>query len=147
MLARRVLSPVSLSSLCSGLISTRRLTVPISADGRIVSATNDMQTIDVVTLRDETDEVVLIMSEPRAWGSEGALLPELQARFHAYLDFVETGQLTRTYPRVAGKRVCIRLECAYPPGRLEERFLTRAQDEWLTPAGISFELGDMPMHV
>lgn len=101
----------------------------------------DTRVIDLVTHRPEADEVVLVMTETRPWGRKGGLLLDLQAKFRTYLDFVETGRLATEFPNMAQKRVRIRLDCATPPGPMEQVFLQKVRNEWLRPAGVELEVG------
>ena len=106
-----------------------------------MAGVQDSTVIDLVTHRPKTDQVILIMTEMRNWGSDGSLIKDLQAKFQTYLDFVEYGLLEEKFPSLAGKPVCIRLDCEYPPGDAEQEFLERVKTEWLAPLNIGFEIG------
>jgi len=101
----------------------------------------DPKVIDLVTSRPGTGELILVMSELRDGGPEGALVPELQEKFLTYLDFVEHGFLAKKYPKLAGKPVRIRLDSRHARGKLEMDFLAAAKSQWLESLGISLELG------
>lgn len=103
----------------------------------------DAATIDLVTHDPKTDEVVLVMTETRPWDAKGAHLLDLQAKLQTYLTFIESGQLGAKFPRMMGKSIRIRVDCAQPPGPLEDKFLQRVRTEWLDPLGITLEVGQL----
>ena len=63
----------------------------------------------------KTDEVLLVMNEPRPWdGSEGRL-HELQERFNAYASFLLDGEFVESHPGLAHKKARIEVRCAHMP--------------------------------
>jgi hypothetical protein len=76
------------------------------------------------------------MVEGRPWGANAALLPELQAKFNTYLEYVSSGRLTHDYPDVSAKRVCIQLRASHPPGDGELKFIQIVARQHLKPSGI-----------
>jgi hypothetical protein len=93
--------------------------------------------VDLIRLDAEADCVELLMLETRAWTSEAGRLGELEAKFNAYLGYVQAGQLARDYPLYAGKRVRFRLACAEPPAGEAARMLA-AMQEFAAGEGIGF---------
>ena len=79
------------------------------------------------------------MVEVRPW--ENVSLLEIQEKFHTYLDFIEGGHLVRQYPDAQGARLIIRLDTVETPPTEMSIFFDVVQREWLSPAGIGFELG------
>jgi hypothetical protein len=102
-----------------------------------------LKKIDLVCLRPSTGELILILVETEDWGADGARLLELQEKFHAYLDFVETGKVWERFPEHAGKPIRFRLDHTFPLGSNEMKFLEAAQREWLNPLGIGLESGSL----
>ena len=97
-------------------------------------------TIDFVAHDPARDEALLVMVEDRTWGESGALLPELQAKFNTYLDYVTTGQIRQGYPDLGGKPVHIQLRSVEPPNAREREFLRIVAKKHLGPKGIRLSL-------
>jgi hypothetical protein len=93
--------------------------------------------VDLIRLDREADAVELSMLETRAWAGGAAQLGELEAKFNAYLGYVQGGYLARDYPQYAGRRVRFRLECAEPPSGEAERMLA-AMRGFAEREGIAF---------
>ena len=71
--------------------------------------------IDLLAHDTRTDEVLLVMEEPRSWDGSDARLHELQERFNAYASFLLDGEMTSAHPELAGKRARIELRCGHMP--------------------------------
>jgi hypothetical protein len=71
--------------------------------------------IDMIAHDPKTDEVVLVMNEPRPWGDSDRRLHELQERFNAYVSFLLDGELAEAHPQLVGKRARIEVRCAHLP--------------------------------
>ena len=95
--------------------------------------------VDLIRLDRERDEVVLLMLEERAWGTEPEQLRQLEAKFNSYLAYVLDGHMAKQYPQYAGKRVCVRLDCASPPGEGEQAMLT-AMGNFAASENLGFEV-------
>ena len=80
--------------------------------------------VDLIRLDPESDEVVLLMLEERAWGTEPEQLRQLEAKFNSYLSYVLDGHMVKQYPQYQSKRVRFQLDCATPPGQHEQTMLT-----------------------
>jgi len=83
------------------------------------------------------------MIEDRRWGTEGALLPDLEAKMNTYLTYVVDGQLVFDYPAAVGKSVCIELHSIEEPGVREQKFLDIVRRRHLRPAGLDIRLRDI----
>ena len=112
----------------------------MTASESSMSGIEDAKTIDLVTINGQVGEVYLVMIATRPWGTNGDFVLQLQDKFRTYLNFVESGDLVRRFPESRGKRVVIRIDCASPPGFLENRLLRLVQSEWLDPLGIRVEV-------
>ncbi len=71
--------------------------------------------VDLIERNTERNEVVLTMLEQRRWGSDPEQLHELEAKFNAYLSYVQGGQLAQQYPQYEGLLVCFHLDCSESP--------------------------------
>jgi uncharacterized protein DUF6572 len=102
--------------------------------------------IDLITLDEVADEVVLVMLEERPWGSDPAQLRQLEAKFNAYLSYVLGGYLVQQYPIYAERGVRFQLDCAENPSAADAAFFT-AMSKFAAGEGIRFmvrvaQLGD-----
>ncbi len=79
--------------------------------------------VDLIEHDAATDEVVLVMLERRAWGSEPDQLHQLEAKVNGYLGYVLDGFLVKDYPKYQGKGVRLQLDCANAPGPTEIGFM------------------------
>ena len=95
--------------------------------------------VDLIRLDTERDEVVLLMLEERPWGTVPEQLRQLEAKFNSYLAYVLDGHMVKQYPQYAGKRVCVRLDCAAPPGEGEQAMLT-SMGNFAASENLSFEV-------
>lgn len=71
--------------------------------------------IDLLAHDTRTDEVLLVMNEPRAWDGSDERLHELQERFNAYVSFLLDGELAESNPELAEKHARIELRCDHIP--------------------------------
>ena len=71
--------------------------------------------IDLFAHDTTTDEVLLVMNEPRAWDGSDERLHELQERFNAYVSFLLDGELAESNPELAEKHARIELHCDHMP--------------------------------
>ena len=95
--------------------------------------------VDLVSLDAQSDEVVLLMLEERAWGSEPEQLRELEAKFNSYLTYVLDGHMVKQYPQYEGKPVRFTLDCATRPGE-GERAMLAAMGSFAESEGLLFEV-------
>jgi hypothetical protein len=74
--------------------------------------------IDLFAHDTKSDEVLLVMFEPRLWDDSEPQLFQLQEKFNAYVSFLLDGELAEAHPELAGKNARIELHCAaVPEGR------------------------------
>jgi hypothetical protein len=74
--------------------------------------------IDFFAHDTRSDEVLLVMFEPRPWDGSGLQLFQLQEKFNAYVSFLLDGELAEAHPELAGKNARIELRFAeMPEGR------------------------------
>lgn len=74
--------------------------------------------IDFFAHDTKSDEVLLVMFEPRAWHDSDLQLFQLQEKFNAYVSFLLDGEMADAHPELAGKSARIELRCAeMPEGR------------------------------
>jgi hypothetical protein len=71
--------------------------------------------IDLLAHDTKTDEVLLVMNEPRPWDGSDARLHELQERFNAYASFLLDGEFAESHPDLAKKPARIEVRCAHMP--------------------------------
>jgi Family of unknown function (DUF6572) len=95
-------------------------------------------TIDYVAFDADSRLVVLVIVEDRPWGNCGMLLPDLQAKFETYLNYVVSGQLKADYPATTDVPVRIELRCAYEPGERERKFIDIVVSNHFRPEKIGF---------
>ena len=74
--------------------------------------------IDFFAHDTKSDEVLLVMFEPRLWDGSEPQLFQLQEKFNAYVSFLLDGELAEAHPEFVGKNARIELHCAaVPEGR------------------------------
>ena len=95
--------------------------------------------VDLIRLDLAADAVELLMLETRPWTGGAAQLAELEAKFNAYLGYVQGGYLARDYPQYAGRGVRFHLACAELPEGDAARMLVAMRDFALRE-GIAFEV-------
>jgi hypothetical protein len=80
--------------------------------------------VDLITLDEAADEVVLVMLEGRPWGSDPQQMRQLEAKFNAYLSYVLGGYLVQQYPMYGDRGVRFQLDCAENPRTADAAFFT-----------------------
>lgn len=96
--------------------------------------------VDLISLDRERGEVVLLMLEQRVWGAAPEQPRQLEEKFNRYLSYVLDGFLVEQYPQYKDLPVCIRLDCAMPPGD-EERRMLASMKSFAATHEIRFEVG------
>ena len=119
------------AGLAIGLVAA-----PVAQAADDVSPMQKHQQVDIVSHDPKTDRVVLSMIETRPWGDKGALMPDLQEKMNTYLGYVESGQLVRDYPAMAGKKIAFRLHAAFLPTAREEKLIDIVKRTYLEPRDI-----------
>ena len=85
--------------------------------------------IDMMAFDKATDEVLLVMREPREWSGGDEQLLELQEKFNAYASFLLDGELVDSHPELTGKRARIELECGFMPSEQAVTLLNAIHDQ------------------
>ncbi len=85
--------------------------------------------IDVFAHDPKTDEIVLVMNEPRPWDSSEERLHQLQEKFNAYVSFLLDGELAEAHPDLASKPARIELRCAHMPDARAVELLGMIHDQ------------------
>src|SRR6266571_6007390 len=85
--------------------------------------------IDVFAHDPKTDEIVLVMNEPRAWDGSDERLHQLQEKFNAYVSFLLDGELAEAHPDLAQKPARIELRCARMPDARAVELLGMIHDQ------------------
>jgi len=106
-------------------------------------AIENINILDLIAHDPATDEIVLVMSEPRAWSGSNAQLFQFQEKLNTYLSFVLDGEMTEAYPQFAGKKVRLRLECTGQPDPRTQEFIEKARRQ-LSFQEIKFEVKTVP---
>ena len=95
--------------------------------------------IDLLAHEVASDEVALVMVEPRPWDGSELRLFQLQEKINAYLSFALDGEMAEAYPALIGKPLRLQLECASPPDPATLRFLAVVRDQ-IAFQGIKLEV-------
>jgi len=74
-----------------------------------------MNVIDLVAHDPATDEVVLVMNEPRPWLGSDLQLFQFQEKLNTYLAFALDGEMFEAYPQFIGKKLRLQLESPFQP--------------------------------
>jgi hypothetical protein len=94
--------------------------------------------VDVVG-QDASGRYLMIMVEPRPWGTEEAQASQLKEKINAYAGFILDGTLARQYPESAGQPVDIQLDCSETPSGEFATILQHAAMQ-LQRLGIGFRV-------
>jgi hypothetical protein len=85
--------------------------------------------IDVFAHDPKTDEIVLVMNEPRPWDGSEERLHQLQEKFNAYASFLLDGELAEAHPDLVGKPARIELRCEHMPDARAVELLGMIHDQ------------------
>ena len=85
--------------------------------------------IDLFALDQKANEVLLVMTEDRAWDGTDLRLHELQEKFNAYVSFLLDGEMLAAHPELAGKPARIELRCAEMPDERAVELLGMIHDQ------------------
>jgi hypothetical protein len=95
-------------------------------------------TIDIVSI-DKDGKVVLTISDHLDWGDSVRHQLLLQAKFNAYLAFIENGDISKQYPDSEGRQILFRVVSKFKPDVEGMRFFAKAA-EVIKSTGFEFEL-------
>ena len=85
--------------------------------------------IDLFAHDPKTDEVVLVMEEPRPWDGSDERLYQLQEKFNAYVSFLLDGEMATAHPELASKPARIELRCDHMPDARAIELLGQIHDQ------------------
>jgi hypothetical protein len=95
--------------------------------------------IDLITLDNASDTVVLVMVERRPWDTTREQFKQIEEKLNRYMGYVLDGFLAEQYPQYAGRSVQIRLDCAETPHGDAVRFVA-AMTHATESHGLRFSL-------
>jgi amino acid transporter len=85
-------------------------------------------TIDFLTLENETGDVLLTVSDHLDWSeNENRHLVLLQDKLNAYLRFIDGGEITRKFPLAIGGDIVINVIGKFPCGEKATAFFAQAR--------------------
>jgi hypothetical protein len=87
--------------------------------------------VDIIGTNPKTNEVLLVISDHLEWTdddqSDKFHMYLLQQKFNSYLEFIESGEIYRTYPDAIGKEIVIKIMAKFPMNDQASAFLERAR--------------------
>ena len=95
--------------------------------------------IDLMTHDATTEQVELVMFEPRPWDGGETQLFELQEKMNAYLSFALDGELAETYPQLVDQPLRVVLRCRAEPPPAAVEFLATVREQ-IALQGIDLEV-------
>jgi hypothetical protein len=95
-------------------------------------------TIDVIGVNRGTGEVILTISDHLEWELGANHLSLLQKKINTYIRFIESGEITRSYPRAKNKKPVIKVHAKYEPDDEGLTFLAKVK-RMVEAAGFGFE--------
>lgn len=107
---------------------------------------DDSRTVDAIGVDKTTDEAVLTVTDHREW-NDSEHLSLLQEKLNAYLAFIESGEVFKSYPAARGRSIRIDIVCKFEPNEIGGGFLSRAQSV-VRSAGhaLTWRVPNKPMH-
>jgi hypothetical protein len=84
--------------------------------------------VDVVSVDQETGQVVLSVSDHLDWSDSTDHQNILQKKLNAYLAFVESGEIVERHPFARDRPVVFKVVFKFKPDREGEAFLARARE-------------------
>jgi hypothetical protein len=91
-------------------------------------ALDKFDTIDAVGIEKGSDFVALSILDSWDWQDERGHLLALQSKLNAYFQFIETGQIWKSYPQAIGRQIVIDVIGKFPLPQIAIDFLHRAAD-------------------
>ena len=90
-------------------------------------AVDQRDIIDIISIDEQRGGVVLTISDHLDWSNTSAHQEILQAKFNAYLAFVEGGQLVQQYPEAENRSVTFNVVFKNRPDGEGRKFPDRAR--------------------
>lgn len=84
--------------------------------------------VDAIGIETASGFVVLTIADSWDWLDERAHLLALQAKLNAYLRFIESGEISQSYPKAQDRQLVIDVIGRFPLPQIGIDFLTRASD-------------------
>ena len=91
--------------------------------------------VDIIST-DKLGRVVLTISDHLDWSDSLRHQTILQAKFNAYLGFVESGEILESYPRAVGRQIVFKVAFKFKPDKAGMEFLSNAKSV-IESAGFS----------
>jgi hypothetical protein len=83
--------------------------------------------VDAIGTEKLSGVIILTIADTLDWSDVRSHLLTLQSKINDYLDFIESGEIYRTYPSASGQKIKIDLVFRYPPPEGEVfQFLSKA---------------------
>lgn len=90
-------------------------------------AVDSPKVIDAVGIDNATGEVVLTIADHLEWTSLHDHLAILQDKINSYLGYLESGEMSESYPQGKGRRVRIDIICKHEPPEPAIEFFKKAE--------------------
>jgi hypothetical protein len=85
-------------------------------------AVTDPDVIDLIGIDRNSGAVVLTIADHLDWSAPLLHLGALQEKLNAYLRFIDSGELSQSYPEAAGRRIEIEVALQHPLDPLGVQF-------------------------
>jgi len=85
-------------------------------------------TIDAIGIENNTDFAILTIADSWDWKDERKHLLALQAKLNACFNFIESGDIWKSYPDAAGRQLIIDVVCRFPIPKIGKDLLSRASE-------------------
>jgi hypothetical protein len=79
--------------------------------------------IDFISVGKNSGVLNLTLVDPLDWSDEGRHLIQLQDKINIYLQFIESGELEKSYPDAVGRKRSINIVARFEPTEAGFRFL------------------------
>lgn len=86
------------------------------------------EVVDAIGIEDATGFVVLTIADSWDWEDEGQHLLALQAKLNSYFEFIESGQVSESYPGASGRDLVIELVSRFPLPEAAQELVRRASE-------------------
>ncbi len=82
--------------------------------------------VDAIGIEEATGGVVLTIADAWDWTNEREHLLALQSKLNRYFDFIESGEVWKTYPDAVGRGLVIEVVGRFPISETGRELLRRA---------------------
>jgi hypothetical protein len=105
-------------------------------------AIDQLNVVDMVATNPATNQVVLVISDHLEWTDDNESnklhMYLLQQKVNTYLEFAESGEIYRSYPKAAGKNIVISVIAKFPMSKEASAFFERVRSA-VTKLGYDIE--------